>query len=112
MTPGDPVESNPLPFDCDLFPAPADTTIQDVSERSVRLRIGPNPVRSVLRLEAGIAVLWTLRDLSGRELLNSETPDQNHSISTSGLACGVLLLEVTDGAGRPLMPPKRILIEN
>ncbi|MGB1670017.1 MAG: hypothetical protein ACPHCT_00970, partial [Flavobacteriales bacterium] len=112
MTPGDPVENNPLPFDCDLFPAPVDTTTQGVMERSVRLRIGPNPVRSVLRLEADIAVLWTLRDLSGRVLLNSETPDQDHSIPTSGLACGILLLEVTDGAGRPVMHPKRILIEN
>jgi hypothetical protein len=30
----------------------------------------------------------------------------------SELAGGLLLLEVTDAAGRPLMPPKRILIEN
>ena len=81
-------------------------------EPSVRLRIGPNPVRSVLRLEADIAVLWTLRDLSGRRLLHSGTPDHHHSISTSELAGGLFLLEVTDAAGRPLMPPKRILIEN
>ena len=26
MTPGDPVELNPLPFDCALYPAPVDTT--------------------------------------------------------------------------------------
>lgn len=112
MTPGDPVENAPLPFDCDLFPAPVDTTTQAVMERSVRLRIGPNPVRSALRLEADIAVLWTLRDLSGRRLLHSGMPDHHHSISMSELAGGLLLLEVTDAAGRPLMPPKRILIEN
>ncbi|MEC8758744.1 MAG: hypothetical protein VXX70_04250, partial [Bacteroidota bacterium] len=73
---------------------------------------GPNPVRSALRLEADIAVLWTLRDLSGRRLLHSGMPDHHHSISMSEMAGGLLLLEVTDAAGRPLMPPKRILIEN
>ena len=112
MTPGDPVENNPLPFDCTVHPAPSDTTTTGMPTGAPQLRIGPNPVRTVLRIEADRDIRWTLRDMAGRTVLQEPHPLPSHAIETAGLASGVLLLEVTDADGRLLLNPKRILIEN
>ena len=112
MTPGDPVESNPLPFDCELHPAPVDTTTQAIPMHDVHLRMGPNPARTTLSLEADRPVRWTLRDLAGRPILDSKTPATRHLIDVSMLSSGVLLIDVADATGSPLMAPCRILIEH
>ena len=112
MTPGDPVESNPWPFDCELFPAPMDTTTHGVSFEDLHLSIGPNPARSVLSVHADRPFCWSLHDITGRPLLTGSEPRVAHTIETLSLPPGLLLLQVTDQFGHSLMAPQRILVEN
>ena len=112
MTPGDPVESNPWPFDCELFPAPMDTTTHGVSIEDLHLSIGPNPARSVLSVHADRPFCWSLHDMTGRPLLTGSEPRVAHTIETLNLPPGLLLLQVTDQFGHSLVAPQRILVEN
>lgn len=110
MSPGDPVEDSPLPFDCQLYPAPTDTTAQGLSPGEVHLRIGPNPVRNNVHIESNLTVRWTLRDMTGRPLLFASSPHRNHIIDVSTLTSGAYLLDIVHENGTH-MKPHKILIE-
>lgn len=111
MTPGDPVESNPLPFDCQLYPAPVDTTTHVVGEADLALRIGPNPVADVLHVTAARPLTWTLLDVTGRPVLPPAEVRRRHTIEVSPLPAGVYHLSLSDATGRA-WDTHRILIQH
>jgi hypothetical protein len=111
MTPGDPVESNPLPFDCQLYPAAVDTTTQAVSEADLVLRIGPNPVADLLHVTAARPLTWTLLDVTGRPVLPPAEVRKRHTIEVAPLPAGVYHLSLSDATGRA-WGTRRILIQH
>ena len=111
MTPGDPVESNPLPFDCQLYPAPVDTTTQVVEEADLALRIGPNPVADVLHVTAARPLTWILLDVTGRPVLPPAEVRRRHTIDVTPLPAGVYHLSLSDASGRAA-GTRRILIQH
>ena len=112
LTPGLPVESNPLPFDCTLYPAPIDTTTNGVQENAQTLRWGPNPSDRLLSLNAEQPFAWQLSDLSGRTVLSGNRTAQHHTIDVSLLPSGTLILLTFDRLGHPVFAPQRILIRH
>ena len=95
MTPGDPVESNPLPFDCQLYPASVDTTTQMVNDTEWTVYIGPNPVTDILHVSAEWPVSWTLRDAMGRPILSEGDVRRRHTVDVSSLPAGVYHLSLS-----------------
>ena len=81
MTPGDPVESN-LPFDCQLYPAPVDTTTHVVGEADLPCA-RPNPVADVLHVTAARPLTWTLLAVTGRPVLPPAEVRRRHTIEVS-----------------------------
>ena len=111
MTPGDPVESNPLPFDCQLYPAPVDTNIQMTNEVEWHVRIGPNPAAHILHVTAEWPVSLTLRDMMGRLAFSTGDALRRHALDVSPLPAGVYHLSLFDVQGRSA-GPHRILVQH
>ena len=116
MTPGDPVEANPIPTNCITFPAPVDTVDTSGTTSTLALemqiRVGPNPVDDWLFLYSHDALTWLLTDAAGREILRGAAPSTSHAITTSELPNGVLLLHLLGPHGGPIEPPRRMLIQH
>ena len=114
LTPGDPVEGNPWPSDCEVFPAPVDTgSTTGISDADgPTLLFGPNPADASFTISSDERCSWTLRDMTGRPVSACALPSRQHEISTAELPAGIMLLQVTDIQGRPLGAPRRILIRH
>ena len=116
MTPGDPVEANPIPSNCITYPAPVDTVDTSGTTSTLALemqiRVGPNPADARLFLASDQAVEWWLTDASGREILRGAAPTTSHAIETADLPNGVLLLHLWSPNGGPIETPRRILIQH
>ena len=112
MTPGDPVEANPLPFDCELHPAPVDTTTTGVEGVDARIHVGPNPAVDFLDIAAEQPVRWELRGISGRVVARGTSCDTRHRLNTTAWPAGLLMLQLFSTDGRPLGKPRRILIHS
>lgn len=111
MTPGDPVESNPLPFDCLLFPASIDTTTQLVGEADLLLRVGPNPVAEILHVQSSQPASLAIRDMMGRPVLFDADVLRRHAVDVAPLPAGVYHLFLSDGQGR-VLGSHRILVQH
>ena len=114
LTPGDPVEGNPWPSDCEVFPAPVDTGGTNGIADAVHpaILIGPNPADRNVLIKSDAPCTWTLRDMTGRPALAGIVPSREHHIHTAGLPAGIMLLELADSHGRPLGSPRRLLIRH
>lgn len=113
MTPGDPVEGNPLPFDCTLYPAPIDTSGTTGLEAGVvEFLFGPNPVDHALFVRSPVPVALRLTDLSGRTLGTHLETSTEHVVDVSAWPAGMLLLHTFDAQGLPLGPPRRLHIRH
>lgn len=99
MSPGDPVESNPLPFDCQLYPASKDTTVQGLFTEEIELTFGPNPAQSILRLESNFPICWTIRDMAGRPMLGAMNKLRHHTIDVSNLEAGAYIIVIASAHG-------------
>ena len=111
MTPGDPVESNPLPFDCQLYPASVDTTTQIVNETEWRVSIGPNPVTEILHVTTEWPASLTLWDLMGRPVLSKVDVLRRHAVDVSLLPAGMYQLSLSSVQGRS-QGAGRILVQH
>ena len=112
MTPGNPVEANPLPFTCELHPAPVDTTTTGIETVDGRIHVGPNPAVDFLNIAADQPVRWELRELSGRLVAHGTASATRHRLNTAVLPSGLLMLQLFGTDGRPLGKPRRILIHS
>ena len=104
MTPGDPVELNPLPFDCMLYPAEIDTSVStasNLSQESSWLAF-PNPSNGSFTLYSPVPARWSLSDSAGR-IWAEGTLGAGHNSCSSPLAPpGIYVLTFCDFRGRPL----------
>ena len=113
MTPGDPVEGNPLPFDCTLYPAPVDTTgTTGIETSDVELRFGPNPADHTLFIRTSTPSSVRMTDLSGRTIHFPNEPQVQHDIDVSGWPSGVLLVQLLNANGLPIGSPQRLHIRH
>ena len=113
MTPGDPVEGNPLPFDCTLYPAPVDTTgTTGIETSDVELRFGPNPADHTLFIRTSTPSSVRMTDLSGRTIHFPNEQQVQHDIDVSGWPSGVLLLQLLNANGLPIGSPQRLHIRH
>ena len=114
MTPGDPVEGNPIPNDCVTYPAPADTgsTAGFGTRPGHFVRVGPNPADGRFFLQAEAPIGWTLTDASGRTVLRSSACAFSHVVETSDIPSGVLLLHLLDTRGLRINSPRRVHIQH
>ena len=110
LTPGPVVENNPLPFDCSLFPAPVDTTTQDIRTLDGLVQLGPNPASELLRIQADRPVRCDLLDAMGRSLVSGVALADHHELEVGDLPNGLVWIRLTDVHGRPVGTPHRILI--
>lgn len=110
LTPGDPVEGNPLPADCTLYPAPVDTTTNGVVASDLpNLGVFPNPFRDEVRLHVAAAGTWNLFDLTGKTLDSGPLVAGTNTLDLSHLARGIFVLIPTDLRGQPAARPVRLL---
>ena len=110
LTPGPVVENNPLPLDCELHPAPIDTTAQNVQQPVLAFRFGPNPTSTTLAVAAAHPVRCTLRDVTGRLIRAFPGVARQHQLPVTDVPDGLYWLTIHDAGGRPLGTPRRILI--
>jgi hypothetical protein len=95
MTPGDPLELNPLPSDCQIFGAPVSTnsiqTLQNVS-------VVQNPVSNFISLEntSGKQLDIRITDLTGRILHSEFSNDYTIKININHWLPGLYLLHISD----------------
>ena len=110
LTPGPVVENNPLPLECELYPAPIDTTTHDVQQHDLVFRVGPNPASATLNVDATRPVRCTLRDATGRLIQTISDVARQHRIPVTDMSNGLYWLILSDAEGRPFGTPRRILI--
>ncbi len=116
MTPGAPVEANPISSNCITFPAPVDTVdtsgTTGISTREMQVRLGPNPADQWLHLQADGPITWKLTDLSGRPIRTGTRASVRHTVPTADLPQGIWLLHLSGLRGEALGAPSRILIQH
>lgn len=108
MTPGAPVELNPLPFNCELYPAPIDTTTSDISHLDNR-RVWsayPNPSSGRFTLSSPQAGRWRLFDGVGRTWAEGLVDEGKNALSIPEVPAGLYVLSVRDFRGRILGKPQ------
>jgi hypothetical protein len=104
LTPGLPVELNPLPYNCTIFPT---VGIPDISQ-GINFRISPNPAHTRLTviMNTQYAQRWSvqLRDVTGRIAVSREYysyPGLNsYALDVSALPKGVYLLQLTSSRNK------------
>lgn len=103
MTPGDPVEANPFPFDCTLYPAPVDTTATSIAEEGTTQSWAayPNPTQGSFRIEAPETGTWTLSDLRGKQWAKGTLTFGKNPCRTHEIPSGMYVLRMYGYDGRP-----------
>lgn len=89
LTPGDPIEVDPLPVNCDTLLAGMTQPLEEM------LSIYPNPARDWLNIESHRSIeKLELRDLTGRIVWSSADPAQFFKIPVNHLKNGLYLLKI------------------
>ncbi len=60
-------------------------------------RVGPNPTRDVLRVQAPAGTQVELFDMSGRKLLNNTMIEDGFSFNVSNFSAGIYFVKMTNG---------------
>ena len=111
MTPGEPVELNPLPFDCALYPAPVDTTAGILNHDSVRLWSAyPNPSNGGFTISSPEAGTWTLTDGLGRTSAQGNLYAGNSFYTNHHIPAGMFVLALFDKGGHLMGKPQLHII--
>ncbi|MCH1575130.1 MAG: aryl-sulfate sulfotransferase [Flavobacteriales bacterium] len=112
MTPGEPVELNPLPFDCALYPAPVDTSTSGMSSLAggETWAAYPNPSNGSFTISSPQAGLWRLLDGTGRTRAQGHLLEGRNSCTSLYISPGLYVLALCDFRGRPMGAPQLHII--
>jgi len=112
MTPGDPVELNPLPFDCALYPAPVDTSTSSISgpANGETWSAYPNPSSGTFTISSPQAGHWLLMDGQGRTQAQGQLLQGQNSCTSLPIPPGLYVLTLYDFSGRSLGAPQLHII--
>jgi hypothetical protein len=112
MTPGEPVEANPAPFDCMVYPAPLDTTsssLQDISSAH-HWTAYPNPSTEQFTVDVPQAGSWSLSDGMGRATASGNLLIGKNLCRSNHIPPGMYVLRIRNSEGRPMGSPRLHII--
>ncbi len=99
LTPGDPLELNPFPSDCQIYDGSVSTFKPQELEN---VRVLENPIRDLLTIEneTGKQINIQVVDLLGHVLLFDKTDNQYIQIETNHWIQGLYILRITDAGSK------------
>jgi len=99
LTPGDLLELNPLPSDCQIFDGTVSTSKPQELEN---ISVLGNPIRDLLSIEneTGKQIIIQVVDLMGRVLLFEKIDDQLIHFETNHWVSGLYLLRISDSESK------------
>jgi len=111
LTPGAPMELDPLPFDCTIYENDPITGIEQTYGQGV-IRVYPSFAESVVYVEntSGKEVLLHVFDLTGRQILQKKWVDISFEIDVSDWHQGVYFVSFFDVGKRQIITKKIIKI--
>lgn len=110
LTPGGPLELNPLPYDCTIY-ADSPVAVEPEPDKLQGVGVLNNPVENTLHLynHTGQPIFWDVFDATGRWITTQASSGFSIQTDVSGWKAGVYYIRIFDAARRRMRVEKVVV---